>query len=869
MAGLSGASGGKGAHIPKISLYTLWSALASAKTDSAPGEDEGVYEMYKELPTTLQLLLVNLFNDRLYAKDPVREVDGSWRKMLLVGLAKELGANRMDKYRWIAKTSSLQKLYLKCVMQLIDEDPDVRPRQLLESTRTVGFSPGGRCMHITEAIRELCFGQQVWGGVGLIFQGDIRTAFDSVPHWVLEQALQYMNINKIIIAATLREYRDLWLQAEVGDSGLCRPVPFHRGGRQGGVETPRLFNYVTKYILDPLVAGWNRSGRGIFVGYNDEMELLHHDAWADNIWLYAKDDQELRAMVKEVTAALLDHGLQWKQGSLLQMAIGDEIGHSEPWSFEEPIRGEQQGPDDLHHETFDLLSAIFPELLDEGAGERFEVQDVTELDMLGVRVTNVGDTEASIIHRLSAAGKLLYKYKYLFMSKHLSWEVKLKAWCKTVHRCVLYGAGGWHLDQRTLRILISWERHQLRKVLRLRRAPEENYRAYRIRTARRIDDAFRNYGLKRVSETAIEEVVSWAQYCTHSTSWQAQRVTFMYTTRNRRWWQECASTLQWKDPLNLTHWRHRHSGPTRTWEDLLCAEWDVTWASRLPAHKALLKEAQEEIVRGTCKRLALGKWPHKPPKGEHPDEQRGKDLKVKQQLLESFGHPVWTLIEEAHINMDRQFGLPLLHFTDSKVLASWTQGKAEVWDVNRRADVRELGGVIEDFVSNNLYHTLCHSTWLVHWVRREHNKAADLLCNWALDYKEDVLLTHKPWEPKPQSILISFSDGAVRGDDKASCGVVILDVADGCPELVVALAVQLPDATTPMSAEITGLKLAFSYLYAMYNERHNVQELVLADVLADAQIRLTADGGNKHNALLGRIFENLNVPNDGLYIQKW
>ena len=104
------------------------------------------------------------------------------------------------------------------------------------------------------------------GHPAIVWQGDIKTAFDSAPHWAIEEALQYMGLSQILVAAVMREYRQLWLQAEVGDSGLTEPARFEKGGRQGGVETPRMFNNVLRMIFDRIVQSWAEQGYGIAVG---------------------------------------------------------------------------------------------------------------------------------------------------------------------------------------------------------------------------------------------------------------------------------------------------------------------------------------------------------------------------------------------------------------------------------------------------------------------------------------------------------------------------------------------------------------------------------------------------------------------------
>ena len=85
------------------------------------------------------------------------------------------------------------------------------------------------------------------------------------------------------------------------------------------------------------------------------------------------------------------------------------------------------------------------------------------MGVLGVAIDSKGDTRRSLQHRLTAATKLFWVHKKIFMSPLVSRTEKIQAWTKSVQRSAVFGAGGWHLTKDMLRELLAWERKFLRR----------------------------------------------------------------------------------------------------------------------------------------------------------------------------------------------------------------------------------------------------------------------------------------------------------------------------------------------------------------------------------------------------------------------
>ena len=70
--------------------------------------------------------------------------------------------------------------------------------------------------------------------------------------------------------------------------------------------------------LSPIVRAWQEKGKGFQV---DGRPLCTHWIWADNIYIIAKDDEELKPMILDASGAIAAWGFQWKPSSLECLSI--------------------------------------------------------------------------------------------------------------------------------------------------------------------------------------------------------------------------------------------------------------------------------------------------------------------------------------------------------------------------------------------------------------------------------------------------------------------------------------------------------------------------------------------------------------------
>ena len=93
-----------------------------------------------------------------------------------------------------------------------------------------------------------------------------------------------------------------------------------RGGKQGGVETPEVFNAMIETLMSPLVRLWRDKGYGF--KYGDYEDTLTHLVWADNIYLITRSLQEFQAMSQELTNAIYAHRFRGKASGLQILTAG-------------------------------------------------------------------------------------------------------------------------------------------------------------------------------------------------------------------------------------------------------------------------------------------------------------------------------------------------------------------------------------------------------------------------------------------------------------------------------------------------------------------------------------------------------------------
>ena len=125
--------------------------------------------------------------------------------------------------------------------------------------------------------------------------------------------------------------------------------------RQGGVETPVLWERIAKCVLWKAKEKWRAKGWGIsFGGQHDNENTFRGMMWADNYLLFSDSRDELVCMVNDIIEELLDLDMGPKPQSLWWTSI---YKHEDMRTLR--VGGRDKMWDLLFCEVFDVLAYRF------------------------------------------------------------------------------------------------------------------------------------------------------------------------------------------------------------------------------------------------------------------------------------------------------------------------------------------------------------------------------------------------------------------------------------------------------------------------------------------------------------------------------
>jgi len=180
---------------------------------------------------------------------------------------------------------------------------------------------------------------------------DIRKAFDSIDHSVIEKCCRASGLNEDSLSLLNELYRDCFTTLTV--NGETSSIQLKKGVKQGDPMSPVLFNIVADQLLHLL----EHSGLGVKIGQG----LLPGIAYADDLILFARSDQELQSMISLCQHFYENVGLSINESKSVVMGTSSPI----------IINGQ-------HAPTTDCLHYLGVDI-DRSGKRRFERRDITEM----------------------------------------------------------------------------------------------------------------------------------------------------------------------------------------------------------------------------------------------------------------------------------------------------------------------------------------------------------------------------------------------------------------------------------------------------------------------------------------------------------
>ena len=210
---------------PAPSLWDWLQSIAAQAPGKQPGMDGVVPEMLHFLPLRAKLYLAELLAERYQGGLHLRPE--GWRDILLNGIPKEATSRTLDKWRWIALTPVLQKIFLRPVVGLMNE------HRLASSVHVYGFRPQCSCVHVSELVRTVMLKAAAYGKKCYVMSADVKHAFQGISHQWAQRAMRHFQVPALIRKNMLEELSDLRCAAVLPGRlpQTFALIPWGKGGR--------------------------------------------------------------------------------------------------------------------------------------------------------------------------------------------------------------------------------------------------------------------------------------------------------------------------------------------------------------------------------------------------------------------------------------------------------------------------------------------------------------------------------------------------------------------------------------------------------------------------------------------------------------
>ena len=440
---------------PAVKFHDFLNALASAKMGKQPGSDGVVVEMVRALSWSTLLWPYLLFLVRLGGWETERP--GAWREVVLTAIPKKSDKVGFRSMRYISLLPVIQKFYIRALQSA------VRRERKPHETNILGYEPGRSTAGVTATLRQVLSKAAEWGVGAFVASAGVEGAFDGIKHDDVEKALLQKGVHPESVCSLLRESSDLKGGVDLLGAPMLPAFLYARGVRQGSVEGPDMWNQVLDSALRELAGRWESEGIGFMLAkvyrkvkrrrgpsgdaVKDEGLVLHRLCWADDLYAMAGTMGRLTRILEDMTNAIERLGMRWKEKSLTIVA----------------------GPF-TEYKPGDVVEII------SNGGIRWIWRVVEGMEAVGTWLDNRGCSEASMWHRISKANSMCYAKKALFCGPKLPVRKRIDAFYSMCVPAALHGAGEWACTQSMFQALRIWELGKLRRVLCLRRRPNEGCR---------------------------------------------------------------------------------------------------------------------------------------------------------------------------------------------------------------------------------------------------------------------------------------------------------------------------------------------------------------------------------------------------------
>ena len=267
-------------------------------SNSAPGKDRVEYRQLKAVDPKCDVLAI-LFNHCLDGND----VPATQKESLTVLIHKKGDAGEISNFRPIALMSCIYKLFMsvmanRLVNFAIDND--------LLSACQKSARPTEGCYEHTFLLQSLVLDAKWLQKNVFLAWLDLRNAFGSVPHDVIETTLTHLGVPQSVVELIKNVYTNAHtiVRTPPGETG---EIPILSGVKQGCPLSPILFNLSVEIILCSILMKANEVG-----------PAKHHDypisvlAYADDLVLILRDKAKLQHLLDAASQTATLIGLEFR-----------------------------------------------------------------------------------------------------------------------------------------------------------------------------------------------------------------------------------------------------------------------------------------------------------------------------------------------------------------------------------------------------------------------------------------------------------------------------------------------------------------------------------------------------------------------------
>ncbi|CAB3240548.1 unnamed protein product [Arctia plantaginis] len=253
--------------LPEVSIDEIEMALGQLKNGKAPGEHGVTTELLKTVNPSVVVLVF-----------------------------KKGDKTRLKNFRPISLLSHVYKLFSRVITNRLAQRLDE-----FQPPEQAGFRSGYGTIDHIHTVRQIIQKTEEYNQPLCLAFVDYEKALDSIEIWSVLESLQRCQVDWRYIQVMKCLYEAATMSVQVQNQ-QTRPVPLHRGVRQGDVISPKLFTNAMEDMFKTL--HWK--GRGI----NINGEYISHLRFADDIVIMAETLQDLQQMLNDLADTSVRIGLR-------------------------------------------------------------------------------------------------------------------------------------------------------------------------------------------------------------------------------------------------------------------------------------------------------------------------------------------------------------------------------------------------------------------------------------------------------------------------------------------------------------------------------------------------------------------------------